>query len=175
VENSRPNHESISFPSVIASTSPEETIELGKHLALLLKEGGVIAMRGNLGAGKTCLAKGIARGLGITEEITSPTYTIISEYEGILPDSGANSGLRKTNPAPFYHIDAYRLEGNDDFAAIGGQDIICGNGISVIEWSERIPDFIPKDAIRVDIEITEGGKRLIRLYRGSLKHEYSCP
>jgi tRNA threonylcarbamoyladenosine biosynthesis protein TsaE len=82
------------------SASPEETRAAGERLAPHLPKGAVVALRGGLGAGKTCFAKGIARGLGITEEITSPTYTIISEYEG-----------------PFYHIDAYRLAGDDDFAA----------------------------------------------------------
>ena len=128
---------------------------LGEGLAPLLKKGSVIALKGPLGAGKTCLMKGIARGLGIKEEVTSPTYTIISEYEAVI--SGET--------IPVYHIDAYRLRGNDDFSAIGGEDIVFGSGISVIEWSERIPLFIPLEALRVDIEITGDNERRFSIYR----------
>jgi tRNA threonylcarbamoyladenosine biosynthesis protein TsaE len=105
-------------------------------------------MRGPLGAGKTCLAKGIARGLGIKEEITSPTYTIVSEY----PAS-----------CPFYHIDAYRLSGDDDFASLGGEEFLYGEGISVVEWSDRIPSSIPPEALFVDIEIRGEEERNIRI------------
>ena len=135
------------------SSSPEETFDLGIRLAPALEKGSIVAFRGPLGAGKTCFIKGIARGLGVAEEVTSPTYTIVSEYEGTL------SG----EPVTLYHIDAYRLGGNDDFSVIGGEEIIFNNEISVIEWSERIPDFIPPGAIRVDIEIAEDGKRIIRI------------
>ncbi|MCL2233965.1 MAG: tRNA (adenosine(37)-N6)-threonylcarbamoyltransferase complex ATPase subunit type 1 TsaE [Treponema sp.] len=135
--------------------SPEETFALGKSLAPLLQKGSIVALKGPLGAGKTCFAKGVACALGVTEDITSPTYTIVSEYEAFLPQ-GAH--------LPLYHIDAYRLRGSDDFSAIGGEEIIFAEGISLIEWSERIEDFIPPQALRVDIEITEGERRLIRVY-----------
>lgn len=132
----------------VISSSPEETLAAGERIARLLHEGSIVALKGGLGAGKTCLTKGIARGLGIQEEITSPTYTIVSEYPGKIP---------------FYHIDAYRLEGDDDFIALGGEDLIYGRGISVIEWSERLPHTIPADALVVEIEIIAGDKRMIRL------------
>jgi tRNA threonylcarbamoyladenosine biosynthesis protein TsaE len=83
--------------------------------------------------------------LGITEEITSPTYTIISEYEGL------------------YHIDAYRLAGDDDFAALGGEEYLRGEGITVIEWSERIPASLPDDAVTVDIRLNSDGRRCIEI------------
>jgi tRNA threonylcarbamoyladenosine biosynthesis protein TsaE len=121
---------------------------LGERLAGLLTPGSVVALKGPLGAGKTCFTKGIARGLGIEDEITSPTYTIVSEYRGTCP---------------FYHIDVYRLSGDDDFAALGGEEFIYGEGISVVEWSDRIPSSIPRDSIFVDIEIGEGGERNIRI------------
>ena len=143
------------LPRVFTSSGAEETISLGERLALLLEKGSIVALRGPLGVGKTCFIKGIARGLGVEEEITSPTYTIISEYEGVL----------RGQPAPIYHIDAYRLRGNDDFSAMGGEEIVFGEGISLIEWSERIPAFIPPEALRVDIEIKEDEERLIRIYR----------
>ena len=159
MENFRSSVLPPSLPFIITSSTPEETQELGKRIAPLLEMGSVVALRGPLGAGKTCLIKGIARGLGIEEEITSPTYTIVSEYE--IPNSE-----KYGRTITFYHIDAYRLEGNDDFSGLGGEEMVFGNGISVIEWSDRIPNFILPAAIRVDIEIQENSKRLIRIYRG---------
>jgi tRNA threonylcarbamoyladenosine biosynthesis protein TsaE len=132
--------------SRILSSSPEETMAAGERIASFLRKGSVVALRGGLGAGKTCLTKGIARGLGIDEEITSPTYTIISEYQGALP---------------FYHIDAYRLEGDDDFEALGGEEFLYGEGVSVIEWSERIPRSIPPGALSVEIGVDRDGGRSI--------------
>jgi tRNA threonylcarbamoyladenosine biosynthesis protein TsaE len=108
----------------------------------------VVALRGGLGAGKTCFVKGIARGLGITENVTSPTYTIISEYRGIIS---------------LYHIDAYRLTGDDDFESTGAGELMSGEGISVIEWSERIPNSLPPNAIIIEIEIRGQEERLIRI------------
>ncbi|MCL2129124.1 MAG: tRNA (adenosine(37)-N6)-threonylcarbamoyltransferase complex ATPase subunit type 1 TsaE [Treponema sp.] len=124
---------------------------LGKDLTKILKNGSIIALRGSIGAGKTCFAKGIAGGLKIKEEIISPTYTIISEYEGLLNEK----------PVIIFHIDAFRLKGSDDFLAIGGEEIIFGNGITIIEWSENIVDLIPKNAIFVDIEYIDENKRQI--------------
>jgi tRNA threonylcarbamoyladenosine biosynthesis protein TsaE len=121
---------------------------VGVRLAAVLKEGSVVALRGKLGAGKTCLAGGIARGLGVEEAVTSPTYTIVSEYRGRLP---------------FYHIDAYRLRGDDDFSALGGEEYLYGRGVSVIEWSEKIPGALPGDTIVVEISIGDDGKRVITL------------
>jgi tRNA threonylcarbamoyladenosine biosynthesis protein TsaE len=130
----------------IITRSPEETAELGEKIAPFLNPGTVIALRGTLGAGKTCLAKGIARGLGVTETVTSPTYTIISEYEGTLP---------------FYHIDAYRLSGDADFEALGAEELLYGEGITVIEWSERIPHSIPAEAWVIELNHAEGDVRKI--------------
>ncbi|MDR2102894.1 MAG: tRNA (adenosine(37)-N6)-threonylcarbamoyltransferase complex ATPase subunit type 1 TsaE [Treponema sp.] len=127
----------------------------GERIAGLLHEGSVVALRGGLGAGKTCLTKGIARGLGIREELTSPTYTIISEYQGMVP---------------FYHIDAYRLEGDDDFYALGGEELLYGKGIAVVEWSERLPYSIPADALIVEIEISGANERTI-VIKGSAGEE----
>jgi tRNA threonylcarbamoyladenosine biosynthesis protein TsaE len=129
------------------SSSPEETIAIGERIARGLKKGSVVALRGGLGAGKTCLTRGIARGLGITEEITSPTYTIVSEY--------CSGSLQ------FYHIDAYRLGGDDDFEALGGGEYIDGGGVSVVEWSERLPRSIPQEALVVEIGFLDGDRRSI--------------
>ena len=133
---------------VVISGSPEETIALGEEIAKSLHEGSVVALRGGLGSGKTCLAKGIARGLLVPCEITSPTYTIVSEYQGRLP---------------LYHIDAYRLAGDDDFSALGGEELLYGNGVSVIEWSEKIPHSIPESAIIIELEYHSLNERRIRI------------
>ena len=156
----------INLPVFFESSSSEDTFSLGKRLSPLLKKGSIVALKGPLGAGKTCFAKGIAVGLGVEEEVTSPTYTIVSEYEGFLCDK---NGTEAREPITIFHIDAYRLRGKDDFTAIGGEDIIFGNGISVIEWSERICDFIPPGALRVDFEIKEDGKRTVHIYMADNK------
>lgn len=117
----------------------------------MLRPGSIVALRGPLGAGKTCFVKGIALGLGVTEDVTSATYTIVCEYDASL--------------CPLYHIDAYRLQTPEDFSAIGGEDTIFGKGISLIEWSERIEDFILTQSIQVTIEIVDGTTRRIHIAR----------
>jgi tRNA threonylcarbamoyladenosine biosynthesis protein TsaE len=146
------------FPLIQKSSSPEETMAIGERIASLLKRGSVLALKGPLGAGKTCLTKGIAKAFGIEEEVTSPTYTIVSEYEAHSP------------AMPFYHIDAYRLSGDDDFAAMGGEEYLEGNGIAVVEWSERIPAALPPETFFVEIEIDNvsgaGENRIITIRQG---------
>jgi tRNA threonylcarbamoyladenosine biosynthesis protein TsaE len=121
---------------------------LGERIARRLGRGSVVALRGGLGTGKTCLAKGIARGLGIHETLTSPTYTIVSEYRGGLP---------------LYHIDAYRLAGDDDFENTGAAELLGGEGVALIEWSERIPRSIPSEAISIEIEISGSESRIFHI------------
>jgi len=145
------------------AASPEETEALGERFARKLQPGSVIALKGGLGAGKTCFTRGLARALGITENVTSPTYTIVSEYSGRLNGQAI----------PLYHIDAYRLSGDEDFETTGAGELITGGkaareAIAVIEWSERIPRSIPAGAITVEIEITGPQSRLLRY------HEPAC-
>jgi len=146
------------------SASPEETEALGEKFAQKLKSGSVIALKGGLGAGKTCFTRGIARALGITDTVTSPTYTIVSEYSARL----------NGKTVPLYHIDAYRLSGDEDFEGTGAGELVdgqaAGRGIAVIEWSERIPRSIPQDAITVEIEITGPQSRLLRISDESACH-----
>lgn len=123
------------------TTSAEETIELGKKIGSLLKKGDIIAMQGTLAAGKTTITKGIAHSLGVKDEITSPTFCLISEYEGKMP---------------LYHMDVYRLEGGEDFINLGVEDLMYGNGVSLIEWSEKVMDELPKKTIILKIEPIEG-------------------
>ena len=114
------------------SLSSDETIELGRKIGEFLKKGDVLAMQGTLAAGKTTITKGIAQSLGVTDVITSPTFCLISEYEGKMPP---------------YHLDVYRLEGAEDFINLGTDDMIYGDGVCIIEWSEKIMEELPENTI----------------------------
>ncbi len=128
--------------------SEDETISLGKKIGNLLKKGDVIAMQGTLAAGKTTITKGIAQSLGIKDTITSPTFCLISEYYGKMP---------------LYHMDVYRLDGGEDFINLGTDDMIYGDGVSIIEWSEKIMDELPKKTIILKITPNDDGSRLIEI------------
>ena len=130
------------------TSSPEETVALGKKIGGMLKNGDVIAMQGTLAAGKTTITKGIAAALGIEDTITSPTFCLISEYQGKMP---------------LYHMDVYRLNGSEDFAELGTDDMIYGNGVSIIEWSEKIMTELPRKTILLKITPQEDGTRLIEI------------
>lgn len=115
----------------------------------------MLALRGGLGAGKTVLAKGIARGLGVVEEVTSPTYTIVSEYEGRLR---------------LHHVDAYRLAGPEDFEAVGGDGLVSDEGgVCLIEWSERIESALPAGVAIAELAVGTDGSRLLRLEGAALE------
>lgn len=126
----------------------EETIALGEKIGHLLKKGDIIAMQGTLAAGKTTITKGIAKALNISDNITSPTFCLISEYEGKMP---------------LYHMDVYRLDGPEDFINLGTDDMLYGDGVSIIEWSEKIMEELPKKTIILKITPQEDGSRLIEL------------
>ena len=130
------------------TNNTEETIELGKKIGNYLRKGDVIAMQGTLAAGKTTITKGIAQSLDISETITSPTFFLFFEYEGKMP---------------LYHMDVYRLDNEEDFANLGTEDMIYGNGVSIIEWSEKIMNELPKKTIILKIEPQEDGSRIITL------------
>lgn len=131
-----------------STKSPEETIELGRRIGKLLKKGDIIALQGTLAAGKTTITKGIAESLGVQETITSPTFCLISEYEGKMP---------------LYHMDVYRLEGAEDFSNLGAEDMLFGNGVCLIEWSEKIMSELPPSAVVLKIEAESDGTRTITL------------
>lgn len=128
--------------------TPEEMTQWGRWIGERLTQGEVLALYGGLGVGKTTLVRGIAEALHVQEPVTSPTYTIINEYEGDIP---------------IYHIDAYRLRGSDDAFSIGIEDYLYGNGICIIEWAERIQEVLPEEAILVDISIIGETDRLLTL------------
>ena len=124
-----------------------ETLEFGGRLARELQRGDVIALSGELGAGKTALVKGLARGLGIALDVTSPTFTLIHEYDG--------------GRLPLYHIDLYRLDGVPQALAIGIEDYLSGAGVTVIEWAERIAPLLPPRTTRIRIEsLAENTRRI---------------
>ena len=131
---------------IFHTSSAEQTIELGRKLGALLAKGDVIAMQGTLAAGKTTITKGIAEALGVKDTITSPTFCLISEYSGKMP---------------LYHMDVYRLEGPEDFVNLGTDDMIYGEGVSIIEWSEKIMSELPKNTIKLVITPQKDGSREI--------------
>ena len=118
------------------SHSPEETEQLGEQLGRTLRPGSVVAYRGDLGMGKTAFTRGLARGLGCTCRVTSPTFTIVNEYSGALP---------------LFHFDMYRLDSSDDLFDIGWEDYLTRGGVCAVEWSERVEDALPDDTLWVSI------------------------
>lgn len=126
----------------------DETVALGRAIGSMLQSGDVIAFRGTLGAGKTTMTKGIAQSLGVGETVTSPTFCLVSEYDGRMT---------------LYHIDAYRLHGTDDFEGIGADEMLYGRGVCVVEWSENVSDAIPDRAIQITITPIAGGCRAVEV------------
>lgn len=117
--------------------SAEETHQLGARLARTLRPGSVVAFTGGLGAGKTAFVAGMAAGLGIADRVTSPTFTIVNEYEG--------------GTLPLFHFDVYRLGGAEELFDIGWEDYLGRGGVCAVEWSENVPGAIEPDAVRVSI------------------------
>lgn len=121
--------------------SVEETAEIGEQLGRLLNTGNIICLSGDLGAGKTALTKGIAKGLGVEDYVTSPTYTIINEYQGRLP---------------LYHFDVYRLNDVEEMYELGYEEYFFGDGVVVLEWADVVRDIIPKERLWITILNTHG-------------------
>ena len=133
------------------TNSPEETERVGAALGKILNPGTVLAYRGDLGAGKTAFTRGLARGLGYLEPVTSPTYTIVNEYLG--------------GRLPLFHFDMYRLASSDDLWDIGWEDYLDRNGVCAVEWSENISDAL-EDAIVITIHKTGETSRRIEIEGG---------
>lgn len=119
--------------------SPEETSRIGMLLGSFLKAGDIVCLQGELGAGKTCFAKGVARGMGIEGPVTSPTFTLVNEYHGELP---------------LYHLDVYRLNGPGEMDDLGYEEYFYGDGVTLVEWAERVRDVLPEE--RLEIFINSG-------------------
>ena len=122
------------------SHSTQETEAIGEELAQKLRGGDVLAFTGSLGMGKTAFTRGLARGLGCRGRVTSPTFTIVNEYEGRMP---------------LFHFDMYRLGSSDELFDIGWDDYLARGGVCAVEWSVRVSDALPEDTIFVDIARTD--------------------
>ena len=133
------------------TNSPEDTEAVGAALGKILKPGTVLAYEGDLGAGKTAFTRGLARGLGCTDMVTSPTYTIVNEY--------------LSGRMPLFHFDMYRLRSSDDLFDIGWEDYLERGGVCAVEWSENVADAM-EDAIRIRIEKTGDESRRITIEGG---------
>ena len=132
--------------------SPEETEALGARLAGALEPGAVVAFTGDLGAGKTAFVRGLARGLGIRDRVTSPTFTIVNEYEG--------------GRLPLFHFDLYRLGCADELFDIGWEDYLARGGVCAVEWSERMEELLEPGTIRVDLRQGEDESRRVITVEG---------
>lgn len=134
------------------SHSPDETEHIGEMLGRRLRPGTVVAYRGGLGMGKTAFTRGLARGLGCAGRVTSPTFTIVNEYDGATP---------------LFHFDMYRLGSSDELFDIGWEDYLTRGGVCAVEWSERVDDAMPADTLWVDIARgTDESDRIITITGG---------
>ena len=128
------------------SKSVKDTIKIAENYAKTLKKGDVVLLNGEMGAGKTAFTKGLAKGLNIQDEITSPTYAYMNDYDGVL-----------------YHYDCYRLSSGEDAEALGLTDYFYMDGVCVIEWSENIKSVLPDTAKTVEIIKKSENERIIKL------------
>ena len=135
----------------LITNSPEQTEQVGAALGKILKPGTVLAYEGDLGTGKTAFTRGLARGLGASDMVTSPTYTIVNEY--------------LSGRLPLFHFDMYRLASSDDLWDIGWEDYLDRGGVCAVEWSENVADAM-EDAIRIRIEKTGDESRRITIEGG---------
>lgn len=133
----------------LTTNSSDETFALGCRLGKILTAGMVVALNGQLGAGKTLFAQGIARGIGVREAVSSPTFTLIQEYQGRFP---------------LYHFDFYRLDRPEELENLGYEEYIYGEGVCVIEWAEKFSFMLPQELLEVCLKITQNNpqKRLLK-------------
>jgi len=136
--------------STYVSDGEDATFELARSFAGTLVPGDIVALMGELGAGKTVFARGVARALGIEDEITSPTFTLIHEYEGDIP---------------LYHMDLYRMDGIREIQDIGIEDYFSGDGVCLVEWAEKLDGLLPESAYKVTLKHLGATKREITIER----------
>jgi tRNA threonylcarbamoyladenosine biosynthesis protein TsaE len=135
----------------IRASTAEEMIEAGRRFAAELRAGDVLALDGDLGAGKTQFCKGLAAGLEATEEVTSPTFSLVQEY--------------RSGRLPLYHFDWYRLETAEELSALGWEDYLDEEGLLVVEWAEKFPGMLPRHAIHLRFDIIPDGLRHVHVTR----------
>lgn len=129
---------------ILYSHSPEVTEHIGQQLAKYLHSGDILTLDGDLGAGKTALTRGIARGLGLTSHVSSPTFTIVMEHPA-----------ERTGQLSLFHFDVYRLTGGDDFLDSGLDEYFDQKGVSVLEWGRLVADALPEDILRIAMQGSE--------------------
>ena len=129
----------------IITKSPGETKKLGKEVSKLVKPGDLLAFYGELGAGKTCFIQGISKGLEVKDYVTSPSFTIINEYQGKIP---------------IYHFDLFRLNNIEEIFELGYEEYFYGEGLTVIEWAEKIEKLLPKNHLKIDIKFKNCYERI---------------
>lgn len=133
--------------AVVETASPEETEALGERIGSQLRSGDVVALTGELGSGKTCLTRGIARGAGSAARVSSPTFILMREY----PLEGRHYAM--------HHLDLYRLGGAEELIDIGGDEVLGAEGVAVVEWADRAEELLPTNAVRVRLEIVGRERR----------------
>jgi tRNA threonylcarbamoyladenosine biosynthesis protein TsaE len=143
--------------AIVCTSSPEETIQLGQFIGGVLRPGSVVGLCGELGTGKTHLIKGVARGLGVDERycVTSPSFTIINEYPGRIP---------------LNHFDLYRLDKTGQMEELGYEEYFYSEGVTVIEWAEKVLPFLPENRLMVEITHSNENRREFRIT--GLGHPY---
>ena len=140
----------------LVSETPEATTSAGERLAARLAPGDVVALTGELGAGKTCFVQGLVRGLGATTAATSPTFVLVNEYRGRLP---------------IHHVDVYRTQSLTELLDLGLEELIAGSGVTVVEWADRCGPLLPPRTIRVHIEGVGDEPRRITIIHPATDHK----
>ena len=134
----------------------EETLALAQRVGGLLRAGDVVALSGDLGAGKTLFAKGLGRALGVVETVVSPTFTVVREYECAIADDPAGAVAR---PARMVHVDVYRLDHVQELHDVGWDDFLDGESVAVVEWGDRVGALLPLDRLDVHLALRDGQQR----------------
>jgi tRNA threonylcarbamoyladenosine biosynthesis protein TsaE len=138
---------------IVVTSSEEETIALGRKFSIYLKAGDIVALYGDLGSGKTQFVKGVCSGLGASEHVTSPTFTLINEY-------------RQHEGIPIFHLDLYRIHSLEELSALGIEEYLDDGGVSMIEWAEKAEQILPPKRYSITFRVVEGiDRREIRLRR----------
>ena len=153
----------------IISHSERETLKLGEKIVRFLVGGDIVCLFGTLGAGKTILVKGMAKGLGISQdEVISPSFVLIREY---LPAERCTCSIKRTkHKIALYHLDLYRLRNPKDILKLGYEEYLYNQGICVIEWAQRMRGFLPSEFLKIELEIKGRTKRVIRLIANSERY-----
>jgi len=130
----------------VLTKNPDQTLHLGQVFGRMLPQASMVALIGDLGSGKTLLARGIAKGLGVEDEreVSSPTFVLVNEYQGRIP---------------IHHVDLYRLRDSVEAEDIGWEEFISGPGVTLVEWAEKVPDLLPEDRIEVHLYWVGAGER----------------